>query len=309
MKGKQKCKILKEIRAQIAKENDIEWVTENCTHKGDCRGTCPKCEAEVRMLERALECRRALGHKVALAGISAGIAFTSLMSTACSADALDTLIDSVEELFDNGEQGGDPIMPENHYTTTTTTRYDVIDGDIGGVPMPPEYDLREFEACAPKRYTVENEKAFAVYLEKIADIKYPSDEDNQAFPGDRFTVVGVLKNDENMSIVSCDGNLYAVYNGDIEDLCKPLPILSEEFEVNSWLEMQLTEDVTVYSLPSGSAFEDTPSDSAVTLKKGSVMLVSVSSKEGLSVIKYNDSLYFVYEKSLEGIATAIPQDE
>ena len=51
-KGKQTCKILKEIRKQIAMENDIEFVTSECTHKGDCAGTCPKCEAEVRYLER-----------------------------------------------------------------------------------------------------------------------------------------------------------------------------------------------------------------------------------------------------------------
>ena len=53
-KGKQTCKILKEIRKQIAAENDIKLVIEECTYQGDCRGTCPKCEAEVRYLEREL---------------------------------------------------------------------------------------------------------------------------------------------------------------------------------------------------------------------------------------------------------------
>ena len=53
-KGKQTCKILKEIRKQIAAENDIKLVIEECTYQGDCLGTCPKCEAEVRYLEREL---------------------------------------------------------------------------------------------------------------------------------------------------------------------------------------------------------------------------------------------------------------
>ena len=72
--GKKKCKILKQIRAEIAKNNDIDWVVEECPHKGDCRGTCPKCEAEVRELERQLATRRKLGKAVVLTGVAAGIA-------------------------------------------------------------------------------------------------------------------------------------------------------------------------------------------------------------------------------------------
>ena len=71
MKGKEKCRILKEIRRQIAEQNEIEWVVSECRHRGDCRGTCPKCESEVRQLERELEQRRRFGKKVVLAGISA----------------------------------------------------------------------------------------------------------------------------------------------------------------------------------------------------------------------------------------------
>ena len=34
-RGKQTCKILKEIRKQIAEENDIKLVIEECTYQGD----------------------------------------------------------------------------------------------------------------------------------------------------------------------------------------------------------------------------------------------------------------------------------
>lgn len=71
-RGKQTCKILKEIRQQIALENDIELVTSECTHKGDCAGTCPKCEAEVRYLERELEKRQRMGKVAVFAGLSLG---------------------------------------------------------------------------------------------------------------------------------------------------------------------------------------------------------------------------------------------
>lgn len=72
VQGKQTCKILKEIRRQIAEANDIEFVTSECRYKGDCLGTCPKCEAEVRYLEQQLRKRQLSGKLVRLAGISAG---------------------------------------------------------------------------------------------------------------------------------------------------------------------------------------------------------------------------------------------
>ncbi len=75
MLGKQKCKILREIRQKIADENDIPYVTKECTHKGECRGTCPKCESELRYLEQQLAARQALGKKVAVAALCAGLAF------------------------------------------------------------------------------------------------------------------------------------------------------------------------------------------------------------------------------------------
>ena len=72
-KGKRTCKILKEIRRQIAEANDIEYVVEECQYKGDCLGTCPKCEAEVRYLEKQLHQRQLLGKAAMVAGISAGL--------------------------------------------------------------------------------------------------------------------------------------------------------------------------------------------------------------------------------------------
>ena len=48
MLGKQKCRILKQIRQRIADENDIPYVTRECTFQGECRGTCPRCESELQ---------------------------------------------------------------------------------------------------------------------------------------------------------------------------------------------------------------------------------------------------------------------
>ena len=80
MKGKNKCKILKEIRQRIADENDIPYVTRECTYQGECKGTCPKCEAELRYLEQELEKRRKLGKTVAIAAVAASL---SMALTGC----------------------------------------------------------------------------------------------------------------------------------------------------------------------------------------------------------------------------------
>ena len=72
--GKKKCKMLREIRRRIADENDIPLVTEDCKYKGDCKGTCPKCESELRYLEEQLEKRRSLGRKVTVSALALGLA-------------------------------------------------------------------------------------------------------------------------------------------------------------------------------------------------------------------------------------------
>ncbi len=103
-KGKQTCKILKEIRKQIAAENDIKLVIEECTYQGDCLGTCPKCEAEVRYLERELEKRQRMGKAAVVAGLSVGLLGASQVALAQQPDTLrmDTIHEEViedEELF------------------------------------------------------------------------------------------------------------------------------------------------------------------------------------------------------------------
>lgn len=81
MNGKGKCKILKDIRRQIAAANDIAYVTTDCKFQGNCSGTCPKCESEVRYLEAELEKRRSAGKAIAVAGIAAAM----MVSTAACA--------------------------------------------------------------------------------------------------------------------------------------------------------------------------------------------------------------------------------
>ena len=134
MNGKSKCKILKDIRRQIAEENDIAYVTSECKFQGECSGTCPKCEAEVRYLEEELAKRQRAGKAVAVAGIAAALL---VGTTGCDLD----------ELF-LGPQGGSPVQPSESQTqpsTDPTQNTQELMGEpveteetTAGVPMPSE---------------------------------------------------------------------------------------------------------------------------------------------------------------------------
>lgn len=135
MTGKERCRILKDIRKQIAKENEIADITAECTHKGDCLGTCPRCESEVRYLERELEKRRLLGKTVTVAGLA--IAVTAVSSGCVKSGITETQ--------------GDMIGPGNSPSFTDTTAPlssevaelgEILMGDIAYLPPPTIEELK-----------------------------------------------------------------------------------------------------------------------------------------------------------------------
>ena len=109
-RGKQTCKILHEIRKQIAEENDIKLVIEECTYHGDCLGTCPKCEAEVRYLERELEKRQRLGKAAVIAGMAVGTMFAA---TSCDKILPQPLEGDVPYIPDSTEFPNDSIPSDS----------------------------------------------------------------------------------------------------------------------------------------------------------------------------------------------------
>ena len=113
-RGKVICKELKEVRRRIADENDIPLEIKECTYEGPCRGTCPRCEAEVRYLERELARRISVGKAATVAGLALGLA-------SCG----------------NGASGNAPDTDDVIYT---------------GEPLPPieETDTAQHHACNAK---------------------------------------------------------------------------------------------------------------------------------------------------------------
>jgi len=75
--GKNICRQLKDIRRRVADENDIPLEQHECGYEGECNGTCPRCEAEVKYLEEELHRRTILGKVAALAGVAMSMVFAS----------------------------------------------------------------------------------------------------------------------------------------------------------------------------------------------------------------------------------------
>ena len=72
-KGHNICDTLKAIRKQIADANGIDYSPEECHFTGECKGTCPKCEQDVRYLEQELRLKQIAGKVIKVAGIAAGL--------------------------------------------------------------------------------------------------------------------------------------------------------------------------------------------------------------------------------------------
>ena len=191
-RGKQTCKILKEIRRQIAEANGIEFATSECRYKGDCLGTCPKCEAEVRYLEQQLRARSLAGKAIALAGISAGM----ILMSGCSGtstknqtndDLLGAFIESpemIEEIEDTKE--GELPAIEDSISCLTSENNSVKEGEIsnepevvvtqGEIPMEPQYDTDKNKIYNVVEQMPEYPGGQAALLKFIGDnLKYPKE--------------------------------------------------------------------------------------------------------------------------------------
>ena len=163
MKGKEKCKALKEIRQKIAEQNDIAFAVSECTHQGDCRGTCPKCEAELRYLERQLEIRKNLGKAVVVAGISAGICAPL---TACN--PIEAIGDVIVDVYYTINPSAAPMEGAEEYIPPEQD----LTGDVEYIPE----DVPGMEGPAP-------EDIDGGLEEDDLDAILPSEEDSEELAG------------------------------------------------------------------------------------------------------------------------------
>ena len=131
-RGKHICETLKAIRKDIAAANDIDYNPTPCHHEGDCEGTCPKCENEMRWLEKQLRARQALGKAVTIAGLS-----VALGAAAASCGPLTTRSGDME-------RQPQPLAGDVPSATTTDT-IEQLAGDVMCVPD----SIKEIKSFTP----------------------------------------------------------------------------------------------------------------------------------------------------------------
>ena len=135
-RGKHICETLRAIRLDIARANGIKYFPRVCHHEGDCAGTCPACESEVRYLEREIARKRRLGKAAVVAGVSLGL--MSVTATSC-----DFISQSVQRIVQHGDDESllgeiEAITPEMYlikaeqYTMQSDKR--IIESELGEGP-------------------------------------------------------------------------------------------------------------------------------------------------------------------------------
>lgn len=131
--GKKVCASLKQVRKQIADANGIPYEVTECQHQGNCKGTCPKCEAELRYIENQLSLRRAAGMAVSIVGLSLGVAATF---ASCSAPQPTGPSQSSESV-----QPVPPSIQEEYEGEI------ILDGDVCAPESEPVQDPKPLDQC------------------------------------------------------------------------------------------------------------------------------------------------------------------
>ena len=148
MTHKEKCKQMKSIRKTIADKIGIDLHQTECTYKGDCKGTCPRCEQEEKILNKAL-----LKNTAAVAGL----AMSAISITGCG-----SIADRTTESRINTAAATENNTENN--TTTLTTSEDIAGGiAIEGLETDPN--------CTVTLTTTENQLTGDEYIPTTGDLE------------------------------------------------------------------------------------------------------------------------------------------
>lgn len=130
-KGKKKCMFLKSIRRSIAKKFGLNYNPAECTHTGDCAGTCPTCDAEMIDLQRQLDANKV---------------------TLTNQHLEPIILDEPMPFEDDVQLGGYPADDMPFEDSNDDISPDLLRGDkdflvnidkIGGMPAPPYIDKKK----------------------------------------------------------------------------------------------------------------------------------------------------------------------
>ncbi len=184
--GKHICNALKQVRIDIARANGINYAPRECHHEGDCAGTCPACESEMRYLEREIARRRAHGKAALVAGVSMGLSSLSAMASPASLSV--------------------PVMSGDHpasQSSDTTKVYQVVGRISESVPQFPGGDA-----------------ALMRYLG--ANIKYPPELADSCFQG-RVVVNFLIDKAGQVAEVKVAPPAHELIERELVRVCESLP--------------------------------------------------------------------------------------
>ena len=126
--GKSICAALKQVRKRVADTNGIVYAPKECHFEGNCNGTCPACEAEVRYLEHQLNLLRKAGKAVTVMGVALGMTLVTGCKQGNSPKALQETQDSVKA---SECQETKEFLPEEiRNRSETDSVYEDVDGMI-----------------------------------------------------------------------------------------------------------------------------------------------------------------------------------
>ena len=120
--GKKICKTLKDVRLQVARANDIPYEPAVCHHEGDCLGTCPKCDEELRYITEQLRWRSAMGKAVTVVGLSLGLMPLASCQSGIFGHQVNGMLEPPPELDGDIAPRVDSIAPANTQGADTTQK-------------------------------------------------------------------------------------------------------------------------------------------------------------------------------------------
>jgi TonB family protein len=200
-RGRNICNTLKAIRKQIADANGISYSPEECHFKGECKGTCPKCEQDVRDLEHELHLRQMAGKAIKVAGIAAGL----VAMTACSdgkvqrisSDATKSELNKVEEPIPGDRQleGDISFSDEAKYAEEENRK-------LGEIPSNPRMEITKERTSNDRKGTTSKKSKkgnttliqSAVDTDSIENSKiFGGVEEMPSFPGGMAALMKYIK--------------------------------------------------------------------------------------------------------------------
>ena len=221
--GKKTCDQLKAVRQQIADANGIAYEPHECTFEGECRGTCPACEGEMRYIERELQRRQSLGKKIAVVGIATGLsAAVATTQQSCSfTSSSDRLINPPDKESSANEPTMGKVMvptpsqPKQTKQEYMSERFRMYNGSplwIASSESGDDYLIEDIKIVAFPKTTCASKKLDASIVEELeGDVMIVEDdvfleEEEVVEEEDKEALYGVIV-DESPSFPGGDGEL------------------------------------------------------------------------------------------------------